>query len=129
MTYVVTARAAEAAKKNFNLPAGVAGETLKQFAKQAGREIVFAPEAVGTVPTNAVKGELTPREALDQMLAGTGLVASQDVKTGALAVRKGEPDPKAERAALSVNRKSGENLGALTGPPVRSRFVMNEADL
>ncbi len=89
--------AADNGKKSFDLPAGAAGETLKQFAKQAGREIVFAAEAVGTVNTNAVKGELTPQEAIDQLLADTRLVASQDTKTGAFAVRKGE-SPNAPRA-------------------------------
>lgn len=65
---------------NFNLKAGAAGETLKQFAAQTGLEIIFAPEAVGKVATMAVQGEHTPREALDFMLAGTDLVASQDTK-------------------------------------------------
>jgi iron complex outermembrane receptor protein len=76
-------------KATFDVSAGVAGETLKAFARQAGREIVFSAETVGTVQTKAVRGELTPKEALDQMLADTGLVATQDAKTGAFAVRKG----------------------------------------
>ena len=81
-------QAAEA-KTTFDLSAGAAGETLKAFARQAGREIVFSAETVGAVRTKAVQGELTPKEALDQMLADTGLVATQDAKTGAFAVRKG----------------------------------------
>lgn len=85
---VLTLSAAEAARKNFDLPAGPAGETLKAFARQAGREIVFSAEAVGNIPTKVVFGEFTPREAIDQMLADTGLVASQDTRTGAFAVRK-----------------------------------------
>lgn len=80
--------AAESSKTTFDLPAGPAAQTLKQFAKQSGREIVFATETVGSVTTNEVKGDLTPREALDQALAGTGLVASQDTRTGAFAVRR-----------------------------------------
>ena len=84
----LTGGAAET-KKSFDLPAGTAGETLKGFAKQAGREIVFSAEAVSGTTTNAVQGELTPREAIETMLADTGLVATQDAKTGAFAVRKG----------------------------------------
>lgn len=79
--------AAESAR-NFDVPAGDAAQTLKQFAAQAAREIVFAPSAVAGAKTNAVKGELTPREALDQMLVESGLVATQDAKTGAFAVRR-----------------------------------------
>jgi iron complex outermembrane receptor protein len=92
---VLTLPAADAAKKNFDLPAGPAGETLKAFARQAGREIVFAADAVGSVPTHAVKGELAPRDAIEAMLADTGLVATQDGRTGAFAVRKaGGIEPK-----------------------------------
>ncbi|MBK8858785.1 MAG: hypothetical protein IPN11_14225 [Opitutaceae bacterium] len=90
--------AAEPAVKTFDLPAGPAAETLKQFAAQSGREIVFSPQAVTQVTTQPVKGELTPAAALDAMLADTGLMASQDSKTGAFAVRKGDL-PNAQRAA------------------------------
>lgn len=99
-------RAAEA-RKSFDLPAGAAGETLKQFARQAGREIVFSAEAVGAANTNPVQGELTPQEAINQLLAGTGLVASEDAKTGAFAVRKGE-SPNAPRAARSSDRPQNQ---------------------
>ncbi|MBI5692239.1 MAG: hypothetical protein HZC55_19320 [Verrucomicrobia bacterium] len=97
-TLLAAAFAAEASRRSFNLPAGAAGETLKQFAAQAGREIVFAPEAIGSVPTKAVSGTFTAREALDRMLAGSGLVISEDARTGAFAVRKGAADPNAPRA-------------------------------
>jgi iron complex outermembrane recepter protein len=75
-------------RRSFDVPAGDAAQTLKQFATQAGREIVFAPGTVGGVQTNAVRGSLVPQDALDQMLARTGLAASQDTKTGAFAVRR-----------------------------------------
>jgi len=104
---VLPALAADDGKKAFDLPSGAAGETLKQFARQAGREIVFAADVVGTVSTNAVKGELTPQEAIEALLADTGLVASQDAKTGAFAVRKGE-SPNALRAAQGSVRPASE---------------------
>ena len=102
-------RAADEAKKSFSVPAGAAAQTLKQFAQQAAREIVFSPEVVGDVKTNAVQGELTPRAALDAMLAETGLVGAQESKTGAFAVRrragaapeKNVPSPTATRNATA----------------------------
>ena len=84
---VLTAIAAET-KRSFDLPAGRAAQTLKQFAAQAGREIVFSTEVIGDVRTPAVRGELTPNDALLALLAGTGLIAGQDSRTGAIAVRK-----------------------------------------
>jgi outer membrane receptor protein involved in Fe transport len=91
--------AEEAARKTFFLPVGSAAQTLKQFAEQSGRGVVFVVTAVKDVRTNAVQGELAPAEALRQMLAGTPLVAEEDKKTGAFAVRKGAADPNAPRAA------------------------------
>ncbi|MBL9219517.1 MAG: TonB-dependent receptor [Opitutaceae bacterium] len=88
---LLTLSAADAVKMNFDLPAGPAGETLKAFARQAGREIVFAPQVVEAVNTQPVRGELEPKDALDQMLADTGLAATQDARTGAFAVRKETP--------------------------------------
>jgi iron complex outermembrane receptor protein len=85
---LLTLSAADAVKINFDLPAGPAGETLKAFARQAGREIVFSADTVGGIPTKAVLGEYTPRDAIEQMLADTGLAATQDARTGAFAVRK-----------------------------------------
>ncbi|MBX7121480.1 MAG: TonB-dependent receptor plug domain-containing protein [Opitutaceae bacterium] len=81
-------QAAETTKKNFDVPAGEAIATLKQAARQAGVEIMFPASTVRGVTTNAVKGQLTPSQALEQMLAGTGLVVVRDEKTGALAIRR-----------------------------------------
>jgi outer membrane receptor protein involved in Fe transport len=102
-------RAADATRKAFDVPAGEAAQTLKKFAAQAGREIVFSPEGVGAVVTRPVQGQLTPGEALEVMLADTGLVAAQEQKTGAFAVRrkagsepgKNGPSPAAKRNATA----------------------------
>ena len=96
------------AKKPVDLPAGVASETLKNFARQTGREIVFAPDTVGSVQTNVVKGEFSPKEALKIMLADTGLIATQDAKTGAFAVRKGSSVANAPRALQKSGSRPDE---------------------
>ena len=105
----LTAHAAPETKKNFNLPAGEAVKTLRQFSETSGRETLFAAEAVRGVRTAAIKGEYTPKEALDRMLDGTGLIVVQDEKTGALAIRR-EPGPNVPRAALekSSDRPAGK---------------------
>lgn len=117
--FAVAALAADSTHP-FDVPAGEAAQTLKQFAAQAGREIVFAPAAVAGKKTNAVKGELTPREALDLMLSDSGLVATQDAKTGAFAVRrdakppapaeKPAPAPRSSEAVAPVNGDDGKVL-------------------
>jgi len=101
------ALAAEATR-SFDLQPGDATQTLKAFAAQAGREIVFAPNAVASVKTNQVKGDLEPKAALDALLADTGLVATQDAKTGAFAVRK-SPLPNAQRVAQTTTTPTSQS--------------------
>lgn len=82
-------RAADAAtKKSFNVPAGDASVSLKQFAQQSGIELLYSPKEIEGARTNAVKGHLTPREALAKMLDGTKLVATPAKTTGAVAVTR-----------------------------------------
>ncbi|MES2697821.1 MAG: STN domain-containing protein [Verrucomicrobiota bacterium] len=83
---VVSVWGAEPARRNFNLPAGLAETTLRLFAEQAGGQFVFSAEKVAGVRTRSVKGLYTKQEALDRMLEGTGLRAVQDAETGALTV-------------------------------------------
>ncbi len=88
---VAAATGPAASRKNYDLPAGDAAKTLKSFSDQSGEQIVYPAELVRGLKTNAVQGELTAREALDRMLDKSGLIAVQDEKTGALAVRKSPP--------------------------------------
>ncbi len=103
----LTAQAAESTR-TYDVPAGEAGLTLKQFATQAQREIVFSPDNVAGLKTNPVQGDLAPSAALDLMLADTGLAATQDLKTGAFAVRKSAL-PNGPRAARVENRDRPES--------------------
>jgi hypothetical protein len=73
-------------KRSFDVPAVAAEKSLKLFSEQSGRGVVFVTDKVNDVHTKAVKGQFTPREALDLMLTSTGLAVKQDEKTGALAI-------------------------------------------
>lgn len=99
-----TATAADETRKEYNVAAGDATETLRRFAQQAGREIVYPAEQVRGVQTRAVRGEFTAVEALARMLEGTDLRLVQDEQTGALSVTRRAPadrpaPPAAPRAA------------------------------
>jgi outer membrane receptor protein involved in Fe transport len=100
--------AAEAVKRNFDLPAGDASATLKTFAQQSGEQIVYPVEQVRGVKTNAVKGELAARIALERMLDKTGLAVVQDEKTGALSVTRAV-DPNGPRAAPTDSDRPDRN--------------------
>lgn len=77
---------AEVAKKQFDLPADVAARSLKAFAQQSGVEVLIRAELGREIRTQLVKGEFTPREALDRMLIRTGLTVKEDEQTGVMAI-------------------------------------------
>ena len=80
--------AADQAKKSYQLPAGDAAATLKRFSELSGEQIVYPVDVVRGVQTNALSGELTAREALDRLIAGTDLRVVQDASSGALAINR-----------------------------------------
>lgn len=80
-------------KCSFNVPAGAAGETLKEFSEQCGCSLIVATDITAGVRTNGVQGKFTPLEALDLMLGGTGLVAAEDAKSGAFTVQRAKGAP------------------------------------
>lgn len=68
------------------MPADVAARSLKLFAQQSGVQVLISARLGRETRTQSVKGAFTPREALDRMLAQTGLTAKEDEKSGAIAV-------------------------------------------
>ncbi len=82
------ARAAEAPVKTFDIPPGRALVTLKQFVEQSGAQLLYSADEVEGINTNAAKGRLQPRRALQLMLADTGLESAEDPATGTITVHK-----------------------------------------
>jgi outer membrane receptor for ferric coprogen and ferric-rhodotorulic acid len=70
------------------LPASAAATSIKLFSEQSGRGVIAGTDLVKGVRTNPVRGELTAADALNQMLAGTGLLGIEDSTSGTFAVRK-----------------------------------------
>ena len=86
-TLTLALGAAEPARKQFSIPSGEASKSLELFSEQAGTQVVFLLEEVRGVTTNAAKGEMTPREALEVMLDGTGLQVVEDPQNKTLVIR------------------------------------------
>jgi len=103
---LATARAGFAqssAQKPFNVPAADAAVSLGQIAQQADAQIVFLPETVHGVTTQAVIGRYSVPEALDRLVAGTDLIVTEDRPTGAFAVsRRPRPAEAPEDHALQM---------------------------
>ncbi len=84
--------------KRFEVPEGKAIKTLRQAANQAKVEFMVPAEIVRGIQTPAVKGEFTPLEAFNQMLAGTSLVVFRHPKSGIYGIKRIErPDTRDSR--------------------------------
>ncbi len=108
-------------KRQFDLPAGEAAVTLRQFSAQANLEIMFPADSVSAVRTNAVQGAYTVREALGRLLANTGLTVIRDEKTGARMIRPAARPQPSSRSEPTTHpdpanpMKKKKLLTALTG--------------
>lgn len=103
MTPAHRAQQNSTAKISFDLPSDAAERSLKQFSARSGLEVLFASESAANVRTNAIKGDYTPRDAINRMLAGTKLAAVHELKTGAIRI-------------VSVANASGRNQSADASP-------------
>jgi outer membrane receptor protein involved in Fe transport len=114
------AAAADLPKQIFDLPADSAEKSIRRFAEQSGLEVFYPSSATRGMRTPAVRGEMTPREALDALLAGSGLVVVRDERSGAFSLRRDETataKPGAGGAAAPLARSSIGAPGPARGIP------------
>ncbi|MDE8651218.1 TonB-dependent receptor domain-containing protein [Novosphingobium album (ex Liu et al. 2023)] len=91
---------AQAQMRNFAIPAQAASSGVREFARQAGIQVTLAGRDGQGRTTNAVQGNQDVREALDRLLAGTGLtVRSFD---GQVAILGANAAPEEENVAETI---------------------------
>jgi iron complex outermembrane receptor protein len=110
------APAAAAAPITFNIPAQPLGQALNELARQANLQMTFPAGLVAGKQIPAVAGNLTLRQALDRLLAGSGLVAT--VEGSSVVVRAAPPQQAAESVlpAVTVTASSEALPGELPKP-------------
>src|SRR4051794_14737968 len=57
----------------FNISAGDLASAVDAFSRQSGLQILYRPELLGGKKTKSVSGLLTNAEALERLLAGSGI--------------------------------------------------------
>ena len=62
----------------FNIPAEVAARAIPEFARQAGIQIIAPTEKLRGFHLNPVQGKYDVHEALEILLAGSGLIVAAD---------------------------------------------------
>ena len=86
LAVLAAATATQAEERTFNLVSSRATDSIPEFARQAGLQIVAPAEKLRGVSTPAIEGRYDTREALAMLIAGTGLeIASDDGRTIMLA--------------------------------------------
>ncbi len=58
--------------EKFNIPSGTLSAALDEYSMQSGVPLAVASKTLGGVRTNGVAGEMSPGDALTQLLSGTG---------------------------------------------------------
>src|SRR3984957_7257397 len=97
--------AAFAQSAGISLPEQPLAQSLKDVARKTGENILFTPEAVAGLKGHAVSGQMTAQEAVNALIAGTGLEVVSD-GNGGLIVRKSN----------SKNTQAASNEGAAESP-------------
>lgn len=119
----------------FDIRSGPATTSLKEFATQAHLQLLFDFKAVEKLKTRAVRGQLTPTQALQEMLKGSGFTF-HEINDHTIAIARlggstpyiesqqegspstdGKDEGKTESSslgALQVREASGKGLSAAT---------------
>lgn len=106
----------------FDLPAEKAERALKKFSVQTGLEVIYVSDAVSRVTTAEVRGRYTPQVAMERLLFGTKLNATQDNRTGAFTITR-NPDPERKPGAPRGGKIEGTGDAQDTiAPVVLDRF-------
>ncbi|TDS78791.1 TonB-dependent receptor [Comamonas sp. JUb58] len=107
------AHAQASAAMPISLPAQSLGSALNELARQAKLQLMVNPELVAGKQAPAVAGQLSPKQALDRLLVGSGLVA--DVQGAEVIVRRAPaPDPRDAATLSTVTVSAQADAGGTT---------------
>ena len=81
--------------RSFDVPAGTLDQALSRLGRQAGAQIAVNAELTAGLTSQGVSGSYTVLDALQRLLAGTGLEAVRDA-SGEYTLRKAVPRPARE---------------------------------
>ena len=93
----------------FAIPAGPLGAALNAYARQAGRQLMFTSDQVAGRNTPGLNGRMSADAALDQLLAGSGLVAVQS-SSGAWVLQRAPRDELADASIIDDVHVTGTLL-------------------
>jgi iron complex outermembrane recepter protein len=106
--------AAAAQSAPITIPEQPLSQALREIGRQTGQNILFTPDSVAGLRAHALRGQMTARQAVDDLLQGTGLVAVADGNRGLLVERPvaplEAPRPPEIRAAAPADALPSEQV-------------------
>jgi outer membrane receptor protein involved in Fe transport len=117
----ITAWTKSEASFAFDLPAQEMGDALRAVAARAGLELYAPAQDVNGIAAPRLQGTLSPRQAIEQLLRGTGLTAR--FSDGAVVIRGRDPASEALAGDASNSEivVTGTRIrGAVPSAPVRT---------
>jgi outer membrane receptor protein involved in Fe transport len=109
--------ASDAQARTYSIPAQTLGTALQEFAAQAGLQLLFSESDVAGMRTGGLQGSFTKDQALERLLAGSGL-AFEFPKPDAVIIRRpgNSADSTSARAAGAAATTQGS--GSAGNPTV-----------
>jgi len=100
------------------IPEQPLSQALREIGRQTGQNILFTPDSVAGLRAHALRGQMTARQAVDDLLQGTGLVAVADGNRGLLVERpvapleapRPPPEIRAARQAAPADASPSEQV-------------------
>lgn len=99
-------------RRGYQLEAQDLGSALRSVGRTSNSEIYFETDIVDGKRAPALKGQYTPREAVEVLIQGTNLVILE--RRGAIIIRERFPPSRA-----AVNESSGQSTIIVTGSRIR----------
>lgn len=106
---------AQPAARDIDIPAQPLDKALGALARQTGARILFSTDLTERKPAPALKGSLTPQQALERLLAGSGLVV-RVTTDGGFTVAPAPTESAGETTLPTVRVRAGREQEIATGP-------------
>lgn len=119
---------AETVKKSYSIPAGPLGRTLSNVAASAGIPLAFDPALTNGLKSAAVSGNYSALEAMQHVLAKSGLVLSQRADGSYQLIKKVSAATN-QRSSLTPIIVTGEKINRRLEDTLSSVAVMTQLDL
>lgn len=103
------ARAEDRSTKSFDISPRSMAAALREFARQSGEELLFAPQIAAEKVSDGIRGDYAPLEALREILGDTGLTFSITPSGAILVQLEGKALP---TAAAGANPQEISEAGA-----------------